>query len=297
MVVVPAGTFTMGDGGGRPDETPHAVSVGSFYLDTNPVTQELYEKVMGVNPSKRRGPEEPGRADAVDRRRPLLQQVLGAGRAEALLRSEHLGVRLRRRRLSSADRGGVGVCLSGRRHREVLLRRRRDGIAADTPGSSRIRRASRSRWARSSPTLGPVRHARQRLAVVQRLVRRERITARVRGRTRAARPRARCACSAEGRGTARPKSAARPIATRSSPSTPTPASGPTATASGGAESRRRGTQPRRSPSAGIDRCSDEPRPRNTVDPAPVPLLGRDRARSTWPASRGPSFSSAIAAAR
>src|SRR5438309_2000161 len=54
MVLVPAGTFTMGDAGGRPDETPHAVPVSAFYLDTVPVTQELYEKVMGVNPSKRK---------------------------------------------------------------------------------------------------------------------------------------------------------------------------------------------------------------------------------------------------
>src|SRR5262245_61454414 len=59
MVLVPAGTFTMGDGAGRPDETPHSVSVRSFYLDRVPVTQELYEKVMGVNPSKRKAPKNP----------------------------------------------------------------------------------------------------------------------------------------------------------------------------------------------------------------------------------------------
>jgi formylglycine-generating enzyme required for sulfatase activity len=59
MVLIPSGTFTMGDGGGRPDEAPHTVSVSSFYLDTYPVTQELYEKVMGVNPSKHRGKKNP----------------------------------------------------------------------------------------------------------------------------------------------------------------------------------------------------------------------------------------------
>ena len=42
---------------GRPDETPHTVSVNSFYLDKYPVTQELYEKVMGVNPSKQQRQE------------------------------------------------------------------------------------------------------------------------------------------------------------------------------------------------------------------------------------------------
>jgi formylglycine-generating enzyme required for sulfatase activity len=59
LVLVPAGTFTMGDSTGRPDETPHAVSVRSFYLDRYPVTQELYEKVMGVNPSKRKDAQSP----------------------------------------------------------------------------------------------------------------------------------------------------------------------------------------------------------------------------------------------
>src|SRR5947209_3100316 len=59
MVLLPAGTFTMGDSAGRADETPHAVSVGSFYLDKYPVTQELYERIMGVNPSKRKDPKNP----------------------------------------------------------------------------------------------------------------------------------------------------------------------------------------------------------------------------------------------
>jgi formylglycine-generating enzyme required for sulfatase activity len=59
MVLIPAGTFTMGDGAGRPDETRHTVSVSSFYLDKYPVTQELYERVMGVNPSKKKGKSKP----------------------------------------------------------------------------------------------------------------------------------------------------------------------------------------------------------------------------------------------
>jgi formylglycine-generating enzyme required for sulfatase activity/Tol biopolymer transport system component len=59
MVPIPEGTFTMGDASGRADETPHAVSVASFYMDRVPVTQELYEKVMGVNPSKRKDKQNP----------------------------------------------------------------------------------------------------------------------------------------------------------------------------------------------------------------------------------------------
>ena len=59
MVLIPAGSFTMGDSAGREDETPHPVSVGSFYIDKLPVTQELFTKVMGVNPSYRKDPKCP----------------------------------------------------------------------------------------------------------------------------------------------------------------------------------------------------------------------------------------------
>jgi formylglycine-generating enzyme required for sulfatase activity len=59
MVLLPTGTFTMGDAAGRPDETPHTVTLGSFYVDRYPVTQELYERVMGVNPSKRKDARSP----------------------------------------------------------------------------------------------------------------------------------------------------------------------------------------------------------------------------------------------
>jgi formylglycine-generating enzyme required for sulfatase activity len=59
MVLIPAGTFTMGDRNGRPDETQHSVSVDVFYLDRFPVTQELYQEVMGVNPSKHKARSNP----------------------------------------------------------------------------------------------------------------------------------------------------------------------------------------------------------------------------------------------
>jgi len=59
MVFIPAGDFTMGQDGEVADESPHAVSVGSFYMDRDLVTQELYEKVMGVNPSTQKGPQNP----------------------------------------------------------------------------------------------------------------------------------------------------------------------------------------------------------------------------------------------
>jgi formylglycine-generating enzyme required for sulfatase activity len=59
MILLPGGTFSMGDAAGRPDETPHQVSIDSFFMDRVPVTQEFYERVMGVNPSKRKGKTNP----------------------------------------------------------------------------------------------------------------------------------------------------------------------------------------------------------------------------------------------
>jgi sulfatase modifying factor 1 len=54
MVEVPAGTMTLGDveGVGYGDERPtHSVTLSTFYLSRYEVTQELYEAVMGTNPS------------------------------------------------------------------------------------------------------------------------------------------------------------------------------------------------------------------------------------------------------
>ena len=59
LLLIPAGEFTLGQQGGRADEAPHAVSVTSFYMDRYLVTQELYQKIMGVNPSKRKGKQNP----------------------------------------------------------------------------------------------------------------------------------------------------------------------------------------------------------------------------------------------
>ncbi|MBI1830805.1 MAG: formylglycine-generating enzyme family protein [Planctomycetes bacterium] len=52
LLLIPGGSFTMGDAAGRDDETPHPVTVSAFYMDKHAVTQELYTKVMGTNPSK-----------------------------------------------------------------------------------------------------------------------------------------------------------------------------------------------------------------------------------------------------
>jgi hypothetical protein len=49
----------MGEAGDRPDDFPHRVYVSAFAIDRNPVTQELYEQVMGANPSKRKEKRNP----------------------------------------------------------------------------------------------------------------------------------------------------------------------------------------------------------------------------------------------
>ena len=64
LAQVGAGSFLMGERGGLPDETPHIVSVSAFFMDRYLVTQELYQSVTGLNPSKKKGkslPAEPVR--------------------------------------------------------------------------------------------------------------------------------------------------------------------------------------------------------------------------------------------
>ena len=58
MVLLPGGTFTMGDED-EIDAPPHEVTVSAFYIDTHPVTQEQYEKLMDDNPSRWKGKTNP----------------------------------------------------------------------------------------------------------------------------------------------------------------------------------------------------------------------------------------------
>ena len=64
LVLVPAGTFTMGspvgEAGRNDNETQHDVTISkSYYIGANEVTQEEYEKVMGNNPSDFKGLKNP----------------------------------------------------------------------------------------------------------------------------------------------------------------------------------------------------------------------------------------------
>jgi formylglycine-generating enzyme required for sulfatase activity/Tol biopolymer transport system component len=59
MLRIDGGEFSMGDASGRADETPHTVRVDAFFIDRNLVTQEIYESVVGINPSKRKAKNNP----------------------------------------------------------------------------------------------------------------------------------------------------------------------------------------------------------------------------------------------
>ena len=60
MVAVPAGSFEMGSRDqDEPDQRLHKVYVSAFFIDKYPVTQEVYEKLMGKNPSLWKGPRNP----------------------------------------------------------------------------------------------------------------------------------------------------------------------------------------------------------------------------------------------
>ena len=60
MVSIPGGEFKMGADDGPIDVKPaHQVKVDGFLMDQHEITQEVYEKVMGKNPSRRKNPKNP----------------------------------------------------------------------------------------------------------------------------------------------------------------------------------------------------------------------------------------------
>jgi formylglycine-generating enzyme len=60
MVAIPSGQFVMGSDTGAIDNKPaHQVKVDGFLMDRCEVTQEVYQKVVGNNPSRRKNPKNP----------------------------------------------------------------------------------------------------------------------------------------------------------------------------------------------------------------------------------------------
>lgn len=58
LVPIPAGKFIMGDKE-EVDAPPHEVSVSAFLMDKHLVTQEQFQKLMGANPSRWKGAQNP----------------------------------------------------------------------------------------------------------------------------------------------------------------------------------------------------------------------------------------------
>ena len=58
MVLIPGERFLMGDEN-EIDATPHEVVLSPFYIDKNLVTQAEYQRVMGENPSRWKGGDNP----------------------------------------------------------------------------------------------------------------------------------------------------------------------------------------------------------------------------------------------
>jgi formylglycine-generating enzyme required for sulfatase activity len=60
LKLLPPGTFMMGDASGEDNETPHQVTLTQpFQMGIHEVTQEQYAKVMGKNPSRLKGANNP----------------------------------------------------------------------------------------------------------------------------------------------------------------------------------------------------------------------------------------------
>ncbi len=62
MVLVPAGSYQMGDqkGDGQPNEKPaRTVSIKAFHMSKYEITQKAYQSVMGENPSINKGDNKP----------------------------------------------------------------------------------------------------------------------------------------------------------------------------------------------------------------------------------------------
>jgi formylglycine-generating enzyme required for sulfatase activity len=59
MVLIPGGEFVMGSDGQQDAGPPRTVTVSPFYMDRFEVTQEHYERLMGKNPARRKGPQNP----------------------------------------------------------------------------------------------------------------------------------------------------------------------------------------------------------------------------------------------
>ena len=156
MIRIPAGTFVMGDDrGDYDDEKPaHQVRITrDFFLSDREVTRGLFERFVAETKDdanypaqervldwtfiKRHKPRAglPGARRQLARRRPVLQLAQSPGGTNGLLSAGQrrigrrgLGMRSVVRRLSFADRSGMGVRVPRRNH-DAVFEWRRSGLA------------------------------------------------------------------------------------------------------------------------------------------------------------------------
>ena len=160
LALIPAGKFLMGsraDEAGRDeDEGPQREVVLSkpFYMGVHEVTQGQYEAVMGDNPSKFIDAAKPVECVSWDGCGRVLPETLAQDAPDC----------------RAADGGPVGICVPGRVEDAVRFRRRRP--AAFRLRAVRPRRGGgdRSGGFEEAQCVGSVRHARQCLGMVRRLV-------------------------------------------------------------------------------------------------------------------------------
>jgi len=85
LVLIPAGRFKMGSSTG--DELLHWVRITKpFYVGKHEVTQEVWEKVMGANPSNFKGAKNPVEQVSWDDSQEFLKKLNGLGKEQGQFR-------------------------------------------------------------------------------------------------------------------------------------------------------------------------------------------------------------------
>ena len=136
MVLIEGGTFQMGSPATEPerdaDETLHEVTVADFMMSRTEVSQQEYERVMGKNPSERKGNNLPVENvtwyDAVAYCNALSQQK----KADTLLHHQwhHRHLEPQSQRLSPAHGGRMGICSTRRQTDTFQLRQLRTRLGS-----------------------------------------------------------------------------------------------------------------------------------------------------------------------
>ena len=161
FVLIRPGSFMMGDEKGDADEKPvHKVTISKpFYLGKFEVTQEQWQAVMGSNPSHFRGAKNPVDRVSWEACEAFIKK-LNAKFAPALALPSACPPR---------RSGNTPAAQVRRRSTASAIAKANWPSTVGLPATPAARRIHRPKEAKR---LGIVRHARQRLGVVRRLVRR-----------------------------------------------------------------------------------------------------------------------------